>query len=366
MCSGRAVLHILGLQPKFILEPDNYETRRGAVQPLADPKALSELDKTGFTIVGAIGRYLEEKRVQGALDQLDLASSPHEVFTASVKTYFDKWRGKPLGSVRARKGIISEKTPRQPRERPRSQRKLRGLPIFGGATEHQPSASEGARSGHNPPDLRENTNPPADSLPCGQSTSGIEEGKTTIHSTEVKVKKEDSSTPPPTFGIPALSIPTSPPWLQQRQVVPLRSLSRNAPSTTPTHSGFAERLRQRNNTSVRSPPSRIPIRRKRMNLSPIAVDPKRRRIDLRPTSKENEDGCQATSSATKDSICLVPNSCFKQPVSPGVAGARPTAFRSKSHCLKSRGERNAKKSRTWVISSGLRQNLFGRSVQLTV
>jgi len=116
MCSGRAVLHILGLQPKFILEPDNYETRGGAVQPLADPKTLSEPDKPGFTIVGTIGPYLEERRIQGALDQLD-SSSPYEVFTAaSVKTYFDKWRAKPLGSVPARKGIISEKTPRQPRE----------------------------------------------------------------------------------------------------------------------------------------------------------------------------------------------------------------------------------------------------------
>ena len=355
MCSGRAVLHILGLQPKFILEPDNYETRGGAVQPLADPKSLSEPDKPGFTIVGTIGPYLEEKRIQGALDQLD-SSSPYEVFTASVKTYFDKWRAKPLGSVRAR-CIISEKTPRKPREQYRSQRRLGGLPIFGGPPEHQPSASEGARFGHDSPGLPEN-NPHEDSLP----TSGIEEGKTPIHSTEVKVKKEDS-TPPRTFGFPSLSMHTSPPRLQQRQVVLLPSLSRNAPSTPPTHSGFAERLRQRNNTSVRSLPSRIPIRRKRMISSPIAVDSKRRRIELRPTSKETSDGCQATSSATKDSIYLVPNSCFKQTVSPGVAGARPTAIRSKSHRLKSRGGRETKKSRTCIISSGLRQ---GRSVQLSV
>jgi len=339
ICSGRAVFHILGLQPKFILEPDNYQTRGGAVQPLADPKTLSEPDKPGFTIVGTIGPYLEEKRIQGALDQLD-SPSPYETFTASVKTYLDKWRAKPLGSVRARKGMISEKTPRQPREQYRPRRKLRVLPIFGGPTEHQPGASEGARFGHDSPGLPEN-NPHEDSLP----TSGIEEGKTTIHSTEVKVKKEDSSTLPPTSGIPSLSMPTSPPWLQQRQVVPLPSLSRNAPSTPPTHPGFAERLRQRNNTSVRSLPSRIPVRPKRMNSSPIAVDPKRRRIELRLTSKENSDGCQATRSATKDSIYLVPKSCFKQPVSLGVAGARPTDIRSKSHRRKLRGGEETLKSR---------------------
>ena len=165
--NGKPMLHILGVPPQFITEPEIYRGHL-ASQRFVDTDSLPpKLSLPGFELLGVAGAHYENVRLQWAFRKIvsgtatavldpqssnsdaktsssqsimiDRGSSPshqcshigringYELFYMAVKAYSTHWRGRQVLPVRKRKGIVSEKTPRIAREYPHSQRVRTGV-----------------------------------------------------------------------------------------------------------------------------------------------------------------------------------------------------------------------------------------------
>ena len=156
--SGNDALHILGLPSKFILEPAKYQTP-AATQQLIFPTTLSTLINPGFAIVGVLGGYFENTRIERVFNFIDEAVSSSNVGASSgsravavitevIRLYSDNKRlTLPPYPLRPRNGIISKKPPREPRDLAEGGRLFEGDRVFeGGRLFEGDRVSEGGRS----------------------------------------------------------------------------------------------------------------------------------------------------------------------------------------------------------------------------
>ena len=318
-----------------------------------------------------MGQYYENKRIQRVLDQIESAistthvhpssvSSAYDVITAALESYSANWQSKTSYRLFKKNGIVSEKAPRQPRDRPRPQ--TRRLQISGGGNDasDSPGVPDEARLGGNPPTPPESNAALSDSSSLRNPANGIDETETAIDTTEAKVKQEPYS-PPPTGVIPSSSIPISPPGLPQQgsSRLPLQPLNlSNAPSTPTPYPRFADQLHEASK-SIRSLPSRIPRPTKRTYLSPIARAAKRRRLQR---SKEPFNGAQVTWLPKNDPVSLVMNR-FRQRVSGGVTSRRRSATRPRHRAPQPTGIFDKKS----IVEQGVdRQKGFAGGIHFTV
>jgi hypothetical protein len=294
--NNQVALHILGVPPKFVLEPDQYKTQF-PVRRLTDSTNLpSELPNTRFAILGVIGMHYDNLPLQQVFLNFrsgipssadDDLPSGYAVLTAAVRQYSAQWRGEKPLRIPERKGIVSEKSPRKPRRQPLFERKSRKLGIVGGDIPTAPFIPDNPRSSHN------STEPQDAASSNDASTSSQHAQETEIATPKIEVHaKQVPCSPRAVFTqAPFPSELPSPPWLEpsSRAQEPSTSSSQpvNPPHfskfpsdfTPPIASTFAGQVKERISGSIQLPPSRIP-RPKRRDISPHSARiSKRRKIE---------------------------------------------------------------------------------------
>ena len=115
------------MPPTFILRPDLYK-RTLATHAFIDTDAIPQtLSDAHFAVVGIMGEGFENPRLREVFVKLTTTLvDAYAVLEDAVRRYSQHFRGAQIPEIRERKGILSEKCPRKPSDRPRSQRVRNG------------------------------------------------------------------------------------------------------------------------------------------------------------------------------------------------------------------------------------------------